>query len=123
MAKILIVEDIKIMSFRIKTILENLGHDVVAETSNGYDAIQQFIKFKPDIVTLDITMPAKNGIKDGLEALIEIKKINKDAIVIMLTSHGENKLVMQAISKGANGYILKPITEDKFKESFSKLGL
>jgi two-component system chemotaxis response regulator CheY len=70
---------------------------------------------------MDITMPAQNDISDGIEALLEIKKIDPNANVIMLTSHGENKLVMKAISKGAKGYILKPITKEKIKTSFKKI--
>ena len=121
MANILVVDDIKIMRFTIKTILEELGHKVIAEAENGYDAIEKYKMFKPDIVTMDITMPSKNNIIDGIEAFLEIKKIDKDANVVMLTSHGENKLVMKAISKGAKGYILKPITKEKVKTSLEKI--
>ena len=121
MANILVVDDIKIMRFTIKTILEELGHKVIAEAENGYDAIEKYKMFKPDIVTMDITMPSKNNIIDGIEAFLEIKKIDKDANVVMLTSHGENKLVMKAISKGAKGYILKPITKEKVKITLEKI--
>ena len=120
MANILVVDDIKIMRFTIKIILEELGHKVIAEAENGYDAIEKYKMFKPDIVTMDITMPTKNNIADGIEAFLEIKQIDKDANVVMLTSHGENKLVMKAISKGAKGYILKPITKEKVKISLEK---
>jgi len=121
MANILVVDDIKIMRFTIKIILEELGHKVIAEAENGYDAIEKYKMFKPDIVTMDITMPSKNNIIDGIEAFLEIKKIDKDANVVMLTSHGENKLVMKAISKGAKGYILKPITKEKVKTTLEKI--
>jgi len=123
MARILIVEDTSIMRYTIKTILEDLDHEVVAQANNGYDAIEKYRMFKPDIVTMDITMPSKNGIENGIEALVKIREINKDANVIMLTSHGETTFVMKAVTKGAKGYILKPITKDKVKESFSKLNL
>jgi len=121
MASVLIVDDIKIMRFTIKNILEELGHKVIAEADNGYDAIEKYKIFKPDIVTMDITMPSKNDISDGIEALLHIKKIDKNANIIMLTSHGENKLVMKAIAKGAKGYILKPITKDKVESSFNNI--
>ena len=121
MANVLVVDDIKIMRFTIKTILEELGHNVIAEANNGYDAVEQYKIFKPDLVTMDITMPDKNDIRDGIEALVEIKKLDKNANVIMLTSHGENKLVMKAIAKGAKGYILKPITKEKVKISLEKI--
>jgi len=113
MASFLIVDDIAIMRFTIKKHLLSLGHKVVAEAANGYEAIKYYKLYKPDIVTMDITMPGENNIKNGIEALVEIKKIDTDAKVIMITSHGEEKLVIEAITKGAKGYILKPITEEK----------
>ena len=123
MATVLVVEDVKIMGYAIKKTLEELGHNVIAEVQNGYDAIECYKEMQPDLVTMDITMPAKNGIRDGIEALIAIKEINNEANIIMLTSHGENKLVMKAVSNGARGYILKPITKEKVKDSLSKIGL
>ena len=121
MATVLIVEDVKIMNFTIKKTFQEIGHEVVAQVENGYDAVEAYKEHQPDLVTMDITMPGKNGIHDGIEALIAIKKINCDANVIMLTSHGENKLVMKAISCGAKGYILKPITKEKVQEALSKI--
>ena len=72
---------------------------------------------KPDLVTMDITMP----IMGGIESLKAIKKNHKDAKIIMVTSHGEQKLVMEALSKGAKGYILKPINNEKIKEAIDKI--
>jgi len=118
---VLIAEDIKIMRYAIKTMLEKLGYDVISEADNGYDAVEEYKIHKPDIVTMDITMPAKNDICNGIEALCAIKQIDPSANIVMLTSHGENKLVMKAISSGAKGYILKPITQEKIKDSFEKL--
>jgi len=123
MAKVLIVEDVKMMSFTIKKFLEELGHEVIGQVENGFDAVELYKDIQPDLVTMDITMPGKNGIHDGIEALNEIKKFNENANIIMLTSHGENKLVMKAISNGAKGYILKPITKEKVKEALSKINL
>jgi len=66
-------------------------------------------------------MPGKNGITNGIDSLVEIRKENPDANIIMLTSHGEQKLVVQAITKGAKDYILKPITKEKIEEAFAKI--
>ena len=117
MANVLVVDDVSIMRFTIKKHLTSLGHKVVAEAANGHEAIKQYEAHSPDVVTMDITMPAENGIKNGIEALVGIKKIDMDAKVIMVTSHGEEKLVMEAITKGAKGYILKPITEEKLGDA------
>lgn len=123
MAKVMIVDDAKIIRITIKKQLEQLGHEVVASIENGYEAILEYEKCKPDLVTMDITMPVVNGIKNGIDALTQIMKIDPEAKVIMITSHGEQRLVMEAISKGSKGYILKPITKDKLENLLLKIGL
>jgi len=119
----MIVDDAKIIRITIKKHLEALGHEVVSLAENGFDAVEQYEKIKPDIVTMDITMPEQNGIKNGIEALDEIIKIDKDANVIMITSHGEQRMVMEAISKGSKGYILKPVTKEKLQQIIEKIPL
>lgn len=121
MAKILIVDDIAIMRNVIKRHLEKLGHTVIAEAENGHRALNQYKRFNPDIVTMDITMPAENGVKNGFDSLKLIKEYDKNAKVVMVTSHGEEKLVMEALTSGAKGYLLKPVTEDKLKNLLEKL--
>jgi len=123
MAKVMIVDDAKIIRITIKKQLEQLGHEVVASIENGYEAILEYEKCKPDLVTMDITMPVVNGIKNGIDALTQIMKIDPEAKVIMITSHGEQRLVMEAISKGSKGYILKPITKNKLENLLLKIGL
>lgn len=123
MANILVVDDVKIMRLTIRKHLESLGHTVVADAENGYEAIQQYKRFKPDLVTMDITMPEIDGIGNGIDALEKIKEFDSDAKVIMLTSHGEQKLVIKAISKGSKGYILKPVTKDKLSDVLEKISL
>jgi len=121
MAKALIVDDAKIMRISLKKIIEKLGHEVIGEASSGYEAIEQYQKLKPDFVTMDITMPAVEGIADGIEAVKRIMKLNKNAKIIMITSHGEHDKVIKAIQSGASHYILKPIDANKFKEVLNKI--
>jgi len=123
MAKILVVDDTKIMRTTITRQLEELGHKVVGEAQNGYESVEQYKKLKPDAVTMDITMPKLNNIGNGIDALCEIKKIDPDALVIMLTSHGEQKLVIDAITKGSKGYILKPVTKNKLADVLGKINI
>jgi len=123
MLKVMIVEDAKIMRHTIKSNLVSLGYNVVTEVDNGFDAIKKYKLFQPDIVTMDITMPGKNNVNNGIDALVELKKIDPNVNVVMLTSHGENRLVMEAITKGAKGYILKPVTKENIQEAFEKLNL
>lgn len=122
MANVLIVDDAKIMRMNIKGILEKLGHKVVGEADNGYDGVEEYKKCNPDFVTMDITMPEKNDINDGIDAVAKIKEYDKKAQVIMVTSHGEEQKVRKAIKAGAKNYILKPINAPAVGKVLVKLG-
>ena len=117
MLNIMVVDDSLIIRKTLTIELEKMGHTVVAQAKSGKEAIDMYDKHMPDLVTMDITMP----IMSGIEALKKINKKYNDAIIIMVTSHGEEKLVMDAIMSGAKGYILKPITADKIKVVLDKL--
>ncbi len=121
MLNVMVVDDSLIIRRNIKKMLTELGCNVVAEAVNGQEAVKLYAKHNPDAVTMDITMP----IKTGIEALKEIRKECKDAVIIMVTSHGQEELVMDAIKSGAKGYLLKPVTIDKlttvFKKAFPEL--
>jgi two-component system chemotaxis response regulator CheY len=121
MAKILVVDDAKIMRISIKNMLENLEHEVIAEAGSGYEAIEMFKAYKPNIVTMDITMPADEGIADGIEAVKEIMAIDGNAKIVMITSHGEQDKVIRAIQSGASNYLLKPLQQEKLQEVIDKL--
>jgi len=123
MAKVLIVDDLTIMRQTIKGHINKLGHKVIAEATNGDEAIKLYKNTKPDIVTMDITMPAFNGILNGIDALKLIREFDSEAKVIMITSHGEQKLIIDAINLGAKGYILKPVTYEKLDAIFKKLNI
>ena len=123
MGKVLVVDDAKIMRANIKKMLTSLGHVIVAEAENGFDAIEKYNVFKPDFVTMDITMPEKNNIHDGIDAVTGIRIDNPDAKIIMVTSHGEQDKVIRAVQAGALNYILKPIKIDKLEEVLIKHGL
>lgn len=117
MLNIMVVDDSSIIRKILTTELEKMGHTVVTQAKDGKEAIELYKQYIPDLVTMDITMPIKNGI----EASKQIKKQYKDAKIVMITSHGEEKLVMDAISNGARGYILKPITQEKIQSAISKI--
>ncbi|MDX9743841.1 MAG: response regulator [Arcobacteraceae bacterium] len=121
MAKILIVDDAKIMRMSIKNMLNDLGHKVIGEADSGYSAIEEYKRLKPDIVTMDITMPQENDIADGIEAVKQIMAFDKNAKIVMITSHGEQEKVIKAIQSGASNYLLKPLKMDRLKEVLDKL--
>jgi two-component system, chemotaxis family, chemotaxis protein CheY len=112
MLKVLIVDDSLIIRKKVSKILENLGHEVVFDATNGQEAIDAYAKYKPDLVTMDITMPDM----DGITAVKHIIKDDKDAKIIMVTSHGQEDMVIKSIQAGAVGYILKPISDEKLAQ-------
>jgi len=121
MAKVLVVDDAKIMRANIIKMLDHLNHSIVGESENGFDAIEQYKLLKPDLVTMDITMPQVGAVKDGIEAVEKIIAFDPKAKIIMVTSHGEQDKVIQAIQTGASNYILKPLKVEKLEEVINKV--
>ncbi|MEM0367777.1 MAG: response regulator [Candidatus Nitrosocaldus sp.] len=102
--KILVVDDAAFMRLVLKDILKNLGYSNILEASDGMVAIEQYKKFKPDLVTMDVNMPKM----DGVQALKQIIKMNPMAKVIMVTAVEQRYIVQEAIRNGAKDYIVKP---------------
>lgn len=117
MAKVLIVDDAAFMRMTIKKMLEAHGHEVAGEAENGVVAVKKYAELKPDIVLLDITMPEMNGV----DALREIKAMNKDARVIICSAMGQQAMVAQAIQYGAKDFIVKPFEENRLIASVEKV--
>lgn len=109
MAKILIVDDSRTSRKILSGILEEKGHIVVGEAENGKVGVEKYQETKPDIVTLDITMPEM----DGIAALKEIKKIDADAKVIMVTAAGQKEKMLEAVKSGASEFITKPFEPEE----------
>jgi len=109
--KIMIVDDAVFIRKVLKGILTELGYKVVAEASTGKDAIEQASKVKPDIITLDITLPDMSGI----DVLREIKKVNPTVQIIMVSALSGQEAVMQALREGAVNYITKPFSKEKIE--------
>jgi two-component system chemotaxis response regulator CheY len=116
MANILIVDDAAFMRMMLKDILVKGGHVVVGEAENGLEAIDQYGKLKPDLVTMDITMPEM----EGIEALTRIKKDDPKATIIMCSAMGQQGMVVQAIQAGAKDFVVKPFQSDRVLEAVSK---
>lgn len=108
--KVLVVDDAMFMRSMIKDILNNSGKfSVVAEASNGVEAIDCYNNTKPDLVTMDIVMP----VMDGIEATKEILKINPAAKIVMVSALGQEPLVIESIAAGARDFIVKPFSPEK----------
>ncbi len=115
--KVLIVDDAAFMRMLLKDIITKAGYEVVGEASNGKEAVEKYKELKPDIVTMDITMPEMNGI----EAVKEIKKIDPNAKIIMVSAMGQQAMVIEAIQAGARDFIVKPFQPARVIEAIKKV--
>jgi two-component system, chemotaxis family, chemotaxis protein CheY len=116
MARVLVVDDAAFMRKMVSDALAKGGHEVVGEAGNGVEAIAQFQEIKPDLVTLDITMPEK----DGLAALAEIVAADPSARVVMCSALGQESKVLEAIKLGAKDFVVKPFQPARVIEAVDK---
>ena len=112
--RIMIVDDSALIRKMLRALIETNGYTVVAEASNGQEAVDMYDTVKPDIVTLDITMP----VKDGVTALKEIKEKDSKAKVMMITAAGQQDKVVEALKLGAEQFIMKPFKEEEVLKNF-----
>ena len=112
-SSVLVVDDSRTSRRILKDILDRAGYKVVGEAINGKEGVAYYVKFQPDIVTMDITMPEM----DGIEALRQIKRENPDAKVIMITAAGQKDKMMEAVKLGAAEFISKPFVEETVLEA------
>lgn len=117
MAKILIVDDSRTSRKVLRGILEEGGHEIVDEAVNGQEGVQKFQSCKPDIVTMDITMP----VLDGMEALKMIKALKPDMKVVMVTAAGQKNKMIDCIKLGANEFLTKPFDKEEIISVINKL--
>jgi len=114
---ILIVDDAVFMRTVLKKMLEESGYDIIGEASNGLEAISKAKELKPDIITLDITMPEM----DGVTALPEIMKVSPDSKVIMCSAMGQQPMVVDAIKNGAKDFIVKPFQKARVLQAIENI--
>lgn len=112
MAKVLIVDDSRTSRKMLKEVLVDAGYEIAGEATNGEEGVIMYSELKPDVVTMDITMP----VMTGLEALACIKKKDDSAKVVMITAAGQREKMVQAIKEGADDFIAKPFEPDQVLE-------
>ena len=96
--RVLIVDDESLIRMDLRDIIESCGHEVVAEGTNGVEAIQLCKQHKPDIILMDVKMPELDGI---------------EAPVVLLTSYSQQDLIDKARDSGVYGYLIKPVREEQ----------
>ncbi|NLL18347.1 MAG: response regulator [Clostridia bacterium] len=114
--RILIVDDAAFMRMMIKDILTKNGYEVVGEAENGQVGVNLYRELKPDLVTMDITMPEM----DGISAVKAIKQLDPGAKIIMCSAMGQQMMVMEAIQAGARDFIVKPFQQERVIQAVKK---
>jgi two-component system chemotaxis response regulator CheY len=117
MARVLVADDASFMRQMIREIVESEGFEVCGEASDGVEAVDEFKRLQPDVVTMDIVMPRKSGI----DAVRGIVAIDPGAVVVMCSALGQETLVTEAIQAGAKDFIVKPFKPDAVIETLKKV--
>lgn len=117
MYKLMIVDDSNIIRNKIERSLRDLSIEVVATASNGEMAVRLFNEHKPDLITMDLTMPKV----DGLECIQQIKALSDEVSILVVSALSDRKTGLKALQYGARGFICKPFTEDQLVIALSKL--
>ena len=117
MARILVADDASFMRQMIREIVESEGFEVCGEASDGVEAIEEFERLHPDVVTMDIVMPRKSGI-DAVRGILEI---DPTAVVVMCSALGQETLVTEAMQAGAQDFIVKPFKPESVIDTLKKV--
>jgi len=115
--KVLIVDDSKTSRKILGDVLARMGLEVIGEAVNGEDGFLKYKELRPDIVTMDITMPVMNG----LESLLLIKHEDENAKVVMITAAGQKNNLMQAVKAGAEEFLTKPLEEEEIRRVIGEI--
>ncbi len=117
MKRVLIVDDASVVRLLIKKVLTEGNFDIVGEAVNGIDALAKYKELKPDIVTMDITMPEA----DGIQATKDIIAFDANAKIVMLSGIDQKDMLWQAIKAGASSYIVKPFENDRILSTLNEV--
>lgn len=117
MANIMIVDDSRTSRRILREILERNGHTIVGEATNGEEGYLKYKELKPEVVTMDITMP----VMDGVESLSLIKKENPEAKVLMITAAGQREKMLDSVKRGAEEFVVKPFNEAEILWALERL--
>lgn len=115
--KILVVDDSAFMRAILKNILVDAGYEVIGEAGDGQDAIEKYKELKPELVTMDVTMPNINGI----EAARSIIDYDKDANIIICTAMGQDWMITDAYNLGIKDFLLKPFKRTEVLEKVARI--
>lgn len=115
--KLMIVDDSNIIRSKITRTLTQHNMEVVATASNGEEAVSLFARTKPDVVTMDLTMPRM----DGLECIRALRKLNSRVHILVVSALADKATAIQALKEGAQGFLCKPFSESDLTEAMDEL--
>lgn len=115
--RVLICDDAKFMRTILRRVLEKRNYNIVGEACNGKEAIRLYRELKPDVVTMDVTMPEM----DGISAIREICAEDSNAKVIVCSAMGQKYMVLDAIQAGAKDFIVKPFDAQRIYSTMEKV--
>lgn len=109
--RVLLVDDNALTRFTIKSLLDKLGHEVVAEAEDGAAAVKFFSELKPDVVFLDLILPGKSGV----EILEDLRAVDPAARVVVVTAVEQDEIDRRLTDKGVAAILRKPFSFEDFK--------
>lgn len=115
--RVLISDDAIFMRTMLKDILKKEGYEICGEARTGEEAVQKYKELKPDLVTMDIVMPNK----DGIQAVKEIIEHDPQAKILMCSAMGQQSLVIEAIQAGARDFVVKPFQPSRVLEAAARI--
>jgi two-component system chemotaxis response regulator CheY len=115
--KLLVVDDSNVIRNKIIRTLQIEGVEVVGTARNGREAVNLFAKFRPELVTMDITMPEM----DGIQCIREIMKLRTDVLILVVSALSDKATAIEALKQGAHGFLNKPFNDRELNESMKEL--
>ncbi|MCW3488713.1 response regulator [Dethiobacter alkaliphilus] len=115
--QVLITDDTAFMRMTLRNILEKNGYEVVGEAEDGQVSVDKYKELRPDLVTMDITMPNM----DGITAIKKIMETDPEAKIVVCSAMGQKALVIEALNAGARDFIVKPFQADRIINAVQKV--
>lgn len=115
--KVLITDDTAFMRMTLRNILEKNGYEVVGDAEDGQVAVDKYMELRPDLVTMDITMPRM----DGITAIKKIMEVDPQAKIVVCSAMGQKALVIEALNAGARDFIVKPFQAERIINAIQKV--
>lgn len=114
---IMIVDDSNVIRNRISRGSKDMNFEVIAAATNGEEALELYQKHRPDLVTMDLTMPKM----DGLECISEITNYDESANILVISALSDKATGIKALEYGARGFICKPFTDEELFQALTEM--